>query len=1048
MKKIMLGLGLLFISVFSRAQNGLEGIVVEKYYVSNAADASGAVGFGGTLPVGSVTYRIFADMLPGYKFQAAYGVPTHTLTISTTTSFYNNTDRGAESPTYTKTQAGTHTTMIDSWFSAGAACAGNFGILKSEDNVATGGANVANANGIMANNDPTAGIPLTTQDGIYNTGATPEPVTFVGITPAQLAIFDASGTVGSLFTTNNGSWASLNGSQGPTSSNKVLIGQFTTDGYFHYELNIQIGTPTGGTQNYVVSSPAAGEITIPSLTGTFGPNILPSVNITAPVNNTHYFTGNTVNIAANASDSLGNVVSVEFFVDGVSVGVDSTAPYTASWTSTAGIHSLTARATDNDGGQTTSSPVSINVTTNAPPVVSLTSPSNGALFTAPAPVTISANASDPDGTIASVEFFVNGVSVGLDNTFPYSVVWTSVIGSANIFAIATDNTGGQTSSSHVFITIADPNALPYQLGTIVNTCVPGIFCLPLNANDSVQNVIGYDVVLNYDHTKVQPTGNITVGNALINPAWTSSAYSVDNTNGLMYISLFFNSSAPANARFNGIGEVFCVQFVKTGGFAAIDTASFSVSSLQESYFSGVAPKGVDPGKYITYRDSSFNGSLRFWVDNSAIVYDAANPGAHLVTNIHGNTAACNAPSAIAVHPDLAGNFTYNTNNGPYLNIDKDIIGTTSVQPVINGFDAFLTRKVLVNDLSFIPSVYQIIAMDANLDGVISAGDLSQINQRAVLMIPEFRQAWNYNAQGVSNGQPSKDWLFIDMTTVATNSGYNISSTFPQNDGVGYSKSHVPSVPFCLQVPVSGSGCPLIGAETYEGILMGDVNGNYSSVSNSQFRLSPNSKVVFDLSKAVQTKGYTDVPVSVVSDDAVHSLDFAFQTNESHLTYNSVADHTLYMESLSNYNQDDKTLRFTSYSLENYETGKPLASVRFALNSDKITEADFSSVEAYLNGEKATVEFRNSAAQGTVSSGDLVSIYPNPASGVVNVTVSQDATVQLLDVDGREVILQTVVNADQKQVINVKDLADGIYLMKIFNDNFVTIKKVIVNNNVK
>src|SRR6185295_15896533 len=100
----------------------------------------------GTLPAGSVTYRIFADMLPGYKFQAAYGVPAHTLLMSTTTSFFNNEDRGATTPTYTKTQAKANSVMLDSWLSVGAACVSNFGILKSEDNVAAGGANVVNSN--------------------------------------------------------------------------------------------------------------------------------------------------------------------------------------------------------------------------------------------------------------------------------------------------------------------------------------------------------------------------------------------------------------------------------------------------------------------------------------------------------------------------------------------------------------------------------------------------------------------------------------------------------------------------------------------------------------------------------------------------------------------------------------------------------------------------------------------------------------------------------------------------------------------------------------
>lgn len=41
---------------------------------------------------------------------------------------------------------------------------------------------------------------------------------------------------------------------------------------------------------------------------------------------------------------------------------------------------------------------------NQPPTVGLTSPANGATFTAGANITLSANASDSDGTVAKVEF--------------------------------------------------------------------------------------------------------------------------------------------------------------------------------------------------------------------------------------------------------------------------------------------------------------------------------------------------------------------------------------------------------------------------------------------------------------------------------------------------------------------------------------------------------------------------------------------------------------------------------------------------------------------
>lgn len=265
MKKILPALVLsLFNSLFSFAQNGLESIIVEKYYVSDANDQIANLD-GGVLPVGSVTYRIFADMLPGYKFQAAYGVPNHELRIETTTLFFNNEDRGATAPTFSKTQAARNTVMLDSWLSVGAACTGQFGILKSEDD---GIATVVNSYipQVLQNNNPMAGIPLTQQDGMV--AGTPEPLTAVGISN-EITVFDNQndGTNGPAFITSNGSWASLNGSTGPDpSTNKVLIAQITTDGVFAFALNVQIGTPSGGVENYVASNPVGYEILEPTLT--------------------------------------------------------------------------------------------------------------------------------------------------------------------------------------------------------------------------------------------------------------------------------------------------------------------------------------------------------------------------------------------------------------------------------------------------------------------------------------------------------------------------------------------------------------------------------------------------------------------------------------------------------------------------------------------------------------------------------------------------------------------------------------------------------------
>ena len=282
-KKFALGFGITLLSGFVNAQ-GLENVIVERYYVTNAADAAGSVG---TLPVGSVTYIIFIDMAQGYKFQALYGqnAPLHTLSFSTTTTFFNNEDRGATTPAYTKSQAANNSVMLDSWFSVGGAATNAMGIPKADDN---GVANVTNLNGILQNNDASAGIPLTTQDGFItgNAGA-PQAVTFVGLTngttTTDLSVFDGTSQAGNLFTTTNGSVASLNGSVGAdTVANKVLVGQFTTDGVFCFLLNIQIGTPTHGVENYVAQNATGNEIQSPLLS--FCSN---TVSVTNPLSAIH-----------------------------------------------------------------------------------------------------------------------------------------------------------------------------------------------------------------------------------------------------------------------------------------------------------------------------------------------------------------------------------------------------------------------------------------------------------------------------------------------------------------------------------------------------------------------------------------------------------------------------------------------------------------------------------------------------------------------------------------------------------------------------------------
>jgi chitinase len=94
-------------------------------------------------------------------------------------------------------------------------------------------------------------------------------------------------------------------------------------------------------------------------------------------------------------------------------------------------------------------------TPNQAPSVSLSAPSNGATFPAPANITVSAAASDSDGSVARVDFFQGSTMIGSDTTSPYTLTWSSVpAGSYTLTAVATDNNGATTTSAARSIIVA------------------------------------------------------------------------------------------------------------------------------------------------------------------------------------------------------------------------------------------------------------------------------------------------------------------------------------------------------------------------------------------------------------------------------------------------------------------------------------------------------------------------------------------------------------------------------------------------------------------
>lgn len=203
-------------------------------------------------------------------------------------------------------------------------------------------------------------------------------------------------------------------------------------------------------------------------------NLPPTVSLTAPANNAAFIAPATVTVTANAAapEANGTVASVEFLANGSPIGSSTTRPYTLAWSATTpGSYQLTARATDEQGASTTSALRTITVLANQAPAVSLTSPTAGQSFNAPASIQLTAEASDPDNALAKVEFFQGATLIATILNAPYAHTWENVAaGSYQITAKATDALGAETLTGPITVTVTNPQpTLVYLHADHLNT---------------------------------------------------------------------------------------------------------------------------------------------------------------------------------------------------------------------------------------------------------------------------------------------------------------------------------------------------------------------------------------------------------------------------------------------------------------------------------------------------------------------------------------------------------------------------------------------------
>jgi mannan endo-1,4-beta-mannosidase len=120
----------------------------------------------------------------------------------------------------------------------------------------------------------------------------------------------------------------------------------------------------------------------------------------------------------------------------------------------------------------TSHRASIFGTADAHPVVTLTSPADSAVFEIGQPVSITAAAIDPDGTVEKVRFYSGDTMLGEDASSPYQCTWDNLYrGWYPVYAAAWDDSGRIGSSQEINIVVGKRELTRHAALVVGNTAL-------------------------------------------------------------------------------------------------------------------------------------------------------------------------------------------------------------------------------------------------------------------------------------------------------------------------------------------------------------------------------------------------------------------------------------------------------------------------------------------------------------------------------------------------------------------------------------------------
>ncbi|MEY4937847.1 MAG: hypothetical protein RIS64_4206 [Bacteroidota bacterium] len=550
----------------------------------------------------------------------------------------------------------------------------------------------------------------------------------------------------------------------------------------------------------------------------------------------------------------------------------------------------------------------------------------------------------------------------------------------------------------------------YVLDSTLVTCQGG--CTPIRLTQSVENLNGYTIRLQFDSTKVMPAIETNHRLGRIIPAHDSVSLFQYVQNGVLVLNLSLQGWQ--NISGNVGDTLICLSWKPV-----LTAATPSLVALTGNVEASNAAGGQTIHPIQANIRTEINSATQFWV-----LYQGAGAMTQS-TPTHPTVVKSGTQGNMTIRGNVsaAGLYFMRPMTGNAVQFQRQSLLSLGM-PEIGGHDAFQQNLVIVEHPNAGRNVSKLIAMDVNGDGLINSGDVSQVLRRAVTFQRGFRQA---------NSTDTMSWRHFPKSYLVSRPEYRISTTFPNDDGIGISRLRVVKIDTLFRLDSAYYRLCDTSAMDVVAILLGDADGNYATVgTNAKGKLS--GTVTFDARNALKI-GQDTFKIPIYASETIFGLDVKIENHSDNLKIISINSDVATLE--TNIDPTTQSAYMSVYATRATGIGLNTPIAYMTVQSKCPKTLDFGQVTSYLNGEKAGSEVISKYCS---DKSEGIKLFPNPAQHLLTIWYGDNTPTTLRVFNAIGSLLQVIEPATEQTSLNISGFATGIYFIQADDKMYKIVKK--------